>query len=174
MKCVVSPSYAIVVNGQPSRRFTPSRGLRQGGPLSPFLFLLCAEGLSALLMDAEQKKLVHGIKIGRKVNPISHLLFADDSLLFARATEDEVENVLDILSIYEAASRQKLNMEKSMVSFSRNVGREKKELLLERLNFKAVEDHDQYLGLPTYIGRSKKEVFEAIQDRVWKKLKGWK
>lgn len=72
--------------------------------MSPFLFVLCAEGLSALIRDAKNKKLIHGLKIGRRVSPISHLFFADDSLLFIRATEEEVENVLDVLSTYEAAS----------------------------------------------------------------------
>ena len=82
MNCVKSATFSVLVNGQPSRTFTPTRGLRQGDPLSPFLFVLCAEGLSVLLRDAEEKKLIHGVKIGRRVSPISHLFFADDSLLF--------------------------------------------------------------------------------------------
>lgn len=86
-------------------------------------------------------------------------MFANDSLLFARATKEEVDNVLDVLAIYEAASSQKLNMEKFEVSFSRNIDLEKKNLLLERLNFKVVEDHDNYIGLLTYVGRFQKEFF---------------
>ena len=173
MKCVQETSFSILINGQPSRHFLPSRGLRQGDPLSPFLFIICAEGLSTLLRDAEERKMIHGVKIGKKVDPISHLFFADDSLLFVRANEEEVENVLDILSIYEAASGQKLNMEKSEVSFSRNLEPEKKELLQMKLSFKAVEGHEKYLGLPTYLGSSKKRVFQTMKDRIWKKLKGW-
>lgn len=87
------------------------------------------------------------------------MLFANDSLLFARATKEEVDNVLDVLAIYEAASGWKLNMEKFEVSFSRNIDLEKKNLLLERLNFKVVEDHDNYIGLLTYVGRFQKEFF---------------
>lgn len=86
-------------------------------------------------------------------------MFANDSLLFARATKEEVDNVLDVLAIYEAASGWKLNMEKFEVSFSRNIDLEKKNLLLERLNFKVVEDHDNYIGLLTYVGRFQKEFF---------------
>ena len=82
MKCISSATFSVLVNGQPTRCFRPSRGLRQGDPLSPFLFVLCAEGLSTLIRDAERKKLIHGAKIGRRVAPISHLFFADDSLLF--------------------------------------------------------------------------------------------
>ena len=174
MRCVNSASFKVLVNGQPSREFVSSRGLRQGDPLSPFLFIMCAEGLSALLRDAEKRGAIHGIKIARQIDPISHLFFADDSLLFVRASEDEVENVMDILTTYEAASGQKLNMDKSEMSFSRNIDLEKRNMLQMKLTFKAVEGHDKYLGLPTYIGSSKKQVFQVIQDRIWKKLKGWK
>ena len=174
MRCVSTATFDVLVNGQPSPEFTPSRGLRQGDPLSPFLFILCAEGLSVLLRDAEQKKSIHGVKVGRKVEPITHLFFADDSLLFVRATEEEVENVKEILATYEVASGQKLNMDKSEVSFSRNIDRERKEILQMKLTFKAVDEHDKYLGLPTYVGSSKKRIFHTIQDRIWKKFKGWK
>ncbi|XP_057247591.1 uncharacterized protein LOC130589950 [Beta vulgaris subsp. vulgaris] len=174
ISCVKTSSFSLLVNGQPARRFTPSRGLRQGDPLSPFLFIICAEGLSSLLRDAEAKREIHGLKIGKRVNSISHLFFADDSLLFTRANEEEVEKILDILGTYEAASGQKLNMEKSQVSFSRNIEQEKQDTLQMKLTFKAVEEHEKYLGLPTYIGSSKKRVFQCIQERVLKKLKGWK
>ena len=113
MKLVSSASFEVLVNGHPSRKFTPSRGLRQGGPISPILFIICAKGLSALLRNAEVTRDIHGVKIGRHVAPISHLFFADDSILFVRAIEEEVDRVMDILSVHEAASRQKLNMEKS-------------------------------------------------------------
>ena len=173
-RCISSVSYALVYNGFPTTSFLPSRGLRQGDPLSPFLFLICAEGLSSLLQDAEAKKAIHGIKIGRHVPPISHLFFADDTLLFTRASATEADCIMDILLLYELASGQKINVEKSEVSFSRNVSAESQNMLLSKLNFQTVVDHDRYLGLPTFVGRSKKIVFQSIQDRVWKKVKGWK
>lgn len=96
-ECVKSTCFSILVNGQPSRNFLPSRGLCQGDPLLPFLFIRCAEGLSSLLCDAEAKREIHGLKIRKKVDAISHLFFADDSLLFTRANEEEVEKILEIL-----------------------------------------------------------------------------
>lgn len=77
-------------------------------------------------------------------------------------------------SFYEAASGQKINLEKSEVSFSRNVSPESQNILQMKLNFTAVNEQRKYLGLPMSIGRSKKVVFQTIQDRVWKKIKGWK
>lgn len=73
MKCVNSASFEILVNGQLSRKFRPGRGLRQGDPLCQFMFIMCAEGLSALLRDAEHKRDIR-VKIGRHVKPIMRIL----------------------------------------------------------------------------------------------------
>ncbi|XP_021861830.1 uncharacterized protein [Spinacia oleracea] len=112
--------------------------------------------------------------MGRNVAPLSHLFFVDDSLVFTRANDIEAEDILDILESYELASGQKINLEKLEVSFSRDVSTNLQNMHQSRLTFAAVEGHDRYLGLPTYMGRSKKIVFQMIEDRVWKKIKGWK
>ena len=128
MQCVTSVSFAVLVNGKPAKHFLPSPGIRQGDAISPFLFIICSEGISALFKDAETKKAIHGLKI-RKGDMTRHLFFADDSLLFIRANDEEVEKVLEILTIYEAASGQKLNMDKSKLCFSRNVEHAKQNML---------------------------------------------
>ena len=82
MSCVSSTSFSILINGKPFGMINPTRGLQQGDPLSPYLFLLCVEGFTSLLQKAELEGNIHGVSICRSAPKISHLLFADDSLLF--------------------------------------------------------------------------------------------
>ena len=86
----------------------------------------------------------------------------------------EAQQILEILRLYEQCSGQMLNPAKCEISFSRNVDEHSRNLLQKSLGFKAVEAHNRYLGLPTFIQRSKKAIFQGIHDRVWQKLKGWK
>jgi hypothetical protein len=88
MACVTSVRYQVKFNGTLLDSFWPYRGLRQGDPLSPFLFLLVADGLSTLLQSEVEAKTIDPIRICRRAPSISHLLFADDSLLFFKAHED--------------------------------------------------------------------------------------
>ncbi|KAH9792028.1 putative reverse transcriptase/RNA-dependent DNA polymerase [Citrus sinensis] len=82
-------------------------GLRQGDPLSPYLFLLSAEGLSSLIAKYEKAGLIHGVQVARKAPVISHLLFADDCFLFFRANQMEANLIKQVLCAYGNASRQK-------------------------------------------------------------------
>ncbi|XP_057425625.1 uncharacterized protein LOC130718990 [Lotus japonicus] len=115
-----------------------------------------------------------GIKIARNAPVISHLLFADDSVIFAKATLEEANSVQQVLASYEKVSGQVINLDKSMLSCSRNVPSSRFDQLKRLLNVKAVESYDKYLGLPTIIGKSKTQIFNFVKERVWKKLKGWK
>ncbi|KAA3458179.1 reverse transcriptase [Gossypium australe] len=89
-------SYSVILNGQIGDTFHPSRGLRQGGPLSPFLFLICGEGLSSLMRNVTNEGLLKGVKASRRGPQISHLLFADDCILFGEANERGAERYLGL------------------------------------------------------------------------------
>ena len=82
MKCVTSVSNSVKINGKPRGKIIPSRGIRQGDPLSPYLFLLCVEGLSALIKKSMDMGEMEGITICRGAPCLLHLFFANDSIIF--------------------------------------------------------------------------------------------
>jgi hypothetical protein len=127
MECVRTVTYSIIVNGQAVGKIKPSRGLRQGDPLSPYLFLLCAKALSSMLSKVESKRIITGVPTSKRGPRLSHLFFADDSLLFCKANSVEWRRLTKLLEEYEVASGQKLNKEKTSIFFSRNTNVEKKE-----------------------------------------------
>ncbi|KAA3476861.1 reverse transcriptase [Gossypium australe] len=132
MKCINSVSYAVNINGHRGRVFQPSRGLRQGDPFSPFLFLICSKGLSSLMRLAKQAGLVKGAKVSRRGPEISHLLFADDCMMFGEATEQGARNMKEILKEYENCSVAK-------------------ELVTDLLGVRNSSSPEKYLGLPNVI-----------------------
>ncbi|KAL5752203.1 hypothetical protein ACOSP7_022384 [Xanthoceras sorbifolium] len=152
---------------------TPSRGLRQGDPLSPYLFFICAEGLSQLFSKAEDDQLISGFRCSRYSPSISHLLFADDSLLFLQASTSECHNVDKILVDYSLASGQVINFENSAMCCSKQVSKLEAHQLAYILGVQLVGCHKKYLGLPSFTGKNKSKLFNSIKSRVWDKLKGW-
>lgn len=104
MSCARTVSYSILINGQPQGHIVPMHGIRQGDPLSPYFFILCAEAMSSMMNQAEREGGITGIPITRGGTSINHLLFADDSLLFCRANLRDRDRIQDLLSCYEAAS----------------------------------------------------------------------
>lgn len=121
MNCLTSVSFSILINSHPKGNFLPSRGLCQGDPLSPYLFLLCSEGFSSLINNAEKCNLISGVSIAKYAPPISHLLFADDSILFFKANTNSCFIINNILKEYELASGQSINLNKSALFLSPNM-----------------------------------------------------
>ena len=114
--CISSVQFSVLVNGSPEGYFTSSRGLRQGDPLSPLLFLLVMEVLSRMLKRVESKGLIQGFSAGGNANSglrISRLLYADDTILFCDATMTQVWSIRMVLDCFEAATGLRVNMAKS-------------------------------------------------------------
>lgn len=114
----LSVSFSVMINGEPKGNIAPPRGLRQGCPISPYLFLFCAKALSTLIKKAEDEQRLHGLKLNVRCPSISYLLFADDSLLFFRADKDNALKVKQILASYKAATGQSINYQKSGLAIS--------------------------------------------------------
>lgn len=93
MECISSVSYSILINGEPTNVIRPSRGIRQGDPLSPYLFLLCIKGLHSLLHQVATAGQIRGVSICKKGPRLTHLVFANDSLIFCRASMQECQKI---------------------------------------------------------------------------------
>ncbi|KAL6225497.1 hypothetical protein ACLB2K_004347 [Fragaria x ananassa] len=167
-------SYSFMVNGEVCGFLKPKRGIRQGDPLSPYLFILCGEGLSSLIQQFVRNQWITGMQIAPTAPTLHHLLFADDSLFFGKATEEECQQYQNILYTYEIASGQRVNLQKSCVTFSRHMNMDKQLELAEILGVERVEKHDRYLGLPTHVGRKKTASFNYLKEKLTKKVVSWR
>ncbi|KAH9779367.1 reverse transcriptase domain-containing protein [Citrus sinensis] len=136
MLCVSTVSYKFSRDGMDIGPIIPSRGLRQGDPLSPYLFIICAEGLSSLIHHHEKAGMLHGVRIARCAPCLTHLFFADDCFIFFKARDQEARVMKSILSIA-------------------NVNNEAVHSICSLLGVQAIDNQRNYLRLPSHIGRSK-------------------
>lgn len=109
MPCITSVNYSVLVNGKSRKAFIPTQGLRQGDSLSPYLYLMCAEGFSAPIIDADQLENIQGVGVVKGGTSISHLFFVDDNMLFCKENFREWRRVQKLIDIYGRESSQIVN-----------------------------------------------------------------
>lgn len=173
MQCITTVSYSYLVNDSVYGEVKPYRGIRQGDPLSPYVFILCSEVLSGLCKSAEKKGLLQGVRVARGSPRVSHLLFADDTMFFGLASATNCETLMKILKDYERASGQMINKSKSSVTFSSKSPPEVREQVKSILGITKEGGLGKYLGLPEHFGRRKKDLFTSIVDRIRQKAISW-
>ncbi|XP_031090908.1 uncharacterized protein LOC115995902 [Ipomoea triloba] len=171
--CVSSVRYWVLVEGVERGPIVPTRGLRQGDPLSPCLFIVVAECLSSMLREQEEVGALHGIRVARAAPSISHLFFADDCLFFFRANNLEAGVIKAILMEYGEASGQKVNLGKTSIVFGKAVQREDKEAVCEVLGIHEQRGRGNYFGLPGLVRRNKRQVLGFVRDKVRARVLHW-
>ena len=159
-------SYSISVNGEHKGEISPTRGNRQVDPLSPYLFLLCLEGLNRMFQQATRDNLIRGFSLCKNGPKITRLFFADDNLLFCQARMEDLQAIQHILSLYKGASGQQINRGKTTFFFSKAVMEDKKEEILNFLGVPKIMEYEKYLGLLAVVGRKKKANLNYIKERV--------
>ena len=152
----------------------PFRGLRQGDPILPYLFLICMEVLSSMVKVANQEGSLTRVPTSKYGPYVSHLFFADDSLLFCMSTLTQWNHLTQLLQRYEATSGQKLNCNKTTIFFSKNTSHKDKKEIGEAAGIPINQRYDTNLGLPALVGQSRMAAFRNIKDRVRKRLQDWK
>ncbi|KAH1121997.1 hypothetical protein J1N35_005157 [Gossypium stocksii] len=146
ISCVTSVSYSVVMNGEVGDLFFLSRGLRQGDPISPYLYLICGEG----------------------VTPPTH-----DSLIFGDASINGAMVIKDILEVYVNCSGQEVNFDKSGIFSSSNVDQINREEVSRVLRVNQSLNLDKYLGFPSMVGHSKQKAFKELKEKVLKRVSSW-
>jgi hypothetical protein len=117
LECTGTEAVYVLMNGSPTEEFPIQRGLRQGDPLSPFLFLLAAEGFNVLMNALVSNDLFRGYKVGRNRKVLlSHLYFADDTIFIAEKSWSNVRSMRAVLLLFEVVSGLKVNFNKSMLT----------------------------------------------------------
>ena len=167
--------FSIIINGCPQGFFASSRGLRQGDPLSSLLFVLVMETLSRLMDRAIGGGYISGFSVGpadRTPMMISHLLFADDTLLFCNADQHQLEYLHAVFSWFEAVLGLKINLSKSEMVHVGNVPHIRD--LVEILSCKVSALPMTYLGLPLGARFNSVSIWDPILEKMERRLVGWK
>ncbi|CAL1399429.1 unnamed protein product [Linum trigynum] len=174
MACVTTTSFQVLWNGGETESFTPSRGLRQGCPLSPYLFTLCMERLSHTIVEEVRSKNWNPMRLSLAGPDLSHLFFADDLVLFAEASPKHADVVMSCLERFCQASGELISKEKSRILFSKNVQNRTRSIICAKLGIQSTNDLGRYLGVLVLHGRLNNNTFKYILEKMDNKLTTWK
>ncbi|XP_060972000.1 uncharacterized protein LOC115703869 [Cannabis sativa] len=155
MMCVKSAKYCVMHNNN------------EVGPIIP------TRGFTALLRKYEQRGWLHGCKVANGAPRVSHMLFADDSYLYCKATEMEARRIQEVLSKFELASGQKVNFSKSSIFYSANTLDTMKVRVNALLGMTTAIEGSLYLGLPSSMGRNKSAALGFLKNKVKNRLSGY-
>ena len=173
--CISTAKFSVLVNGVPVGFFPSSKGLRQGDPLSPYLFVMGMEVLSALIRRAVEGDFLLGCRIrGGRRQPVHifHLLFADDTIVFCEAKKEHITHLSWILFWFEAASGLRINLDKSEII---PIGElEEMEGMAAELGSRVGSVPTVYLGLPLGAPNKAASVWNGVEERVRRRLALWK
>ena len=173
--CISIASFSVLINGSPAGFFPSSRGLRQGDPLSPYLFVISMEALSCMINRAVVRNYLSSSRVanGRGEDlSISHLLYADDTLIFCEADLDQLKFLSWILMWFEAMSGLKINLAKSEIIPIGPVTNLAE--LASELGCKIGSFPTSYLGLPLGAKHKALGIWDSIEERYRKRLAAWK
>ncbi|KAJ9693692.1 hypothetical protein PVL29_009580 [Vitis rotundifolia] len=174
-RCISTARFFVLINGVPKGFFSSTKGLRQGDPISPYLFLLGMEVLSAMLRRAVGGGFISGCKLrgeGKMDLNVSHLLFADDTIIFCEAKKENLTYLSRILAWFEAASGLRINLAKSELILVGEVA-EIEDMAVE-LGCRVGSLPTVYLGLPLGAYHKTPSIWDGVEERMRRRLALWK
>ncbi|XP_026419571.1 uncharacterized protein LOC113315517 [Papaver somniferum] len=172
--CISSVSFQVLFNGAPNEVFYPSRGILQGNPLSPYIFIIYMEVLSRIINQGIETKQIFGFRIYRQAPMISHSFYADDSMIFLEANLRNVRGIKTILDRFPSWSCQLVNTSKSVVVCSKNLPRRLARNLCRGLHIQLGTSPGKYLGINIQWGRLSHANSTESLVKITNRLSGWK
>lgn len=164
-----------MVNGNGQGFIKLTRGLRQGCPLSPYIFILAMEFLSRQFQLHLARGSIRGISLARTAPRISHVIYADDLMIMGKATLSEAQQIITILEEFASVSGLQVKPQKSTVWFSSHCDETCKQLLISVFGARATENNEKYLGIVVSQSNRQQDItHELLMDKLYKKLAGWK
>ncbi|XP_071700548.1 uncharacterized protein [Rutidosis leptorrhynchoides] len=168
--CLKSATISILINGSPTSEFNLKRSVRQGDPLSPFLFIIAAEGLNILTKKAVERGMYKGVEVGKDKVVISHLQYADDTIFFGEWSRRNARNLMYLLECFERASGLKVNYNKSQL-FGIGISNDNVEALASWCSCLAGRLPFMYLGIPVGNKMKKLNDWSPVIEKFNKRFK---
>ncbi|KAM5573208.1 hypothetical protein ABKV19_012976, partial [Rosa sericea] len=174
IQCFTSVNSRVIVNGEATETFSPESGLRQGDPLSPYLFVLCMEKLSHLINFQVEQGTWKPVKISRNGLAVSHLFFADDLILFAEASLSQADVMRYCIDCFCLNSGQEVSFEKSSLFCSPDTEEDLAAQISDICGSPLTDDLGNYLGVPLLHSRVTPETYKGLVEKVQLRLASWK
>lgn len=172
-RCISNGHYSVHWQGQMYGYFTSSRGVRQGDPLSSSLFILVMEWFSRSINTSVFNGTLKTYYTSREAVPVTHLLYADDILIFTKDCQQSTTNLMSLLDKFSNVTGQSINQGKSAIFFSKHTSADRKALLLQCTQFTEAHLPTKYLGAPLIQGRVKIIYFDELLTKLKLKIDGW-
>ena len=172
MDCICSPAISLIWNGEVTKAFLPSRGIRQGDPLSPYIFVLCMERVSIMINEKINEGNWRPIKLSQDLG-VSHIFYADDVFLFGQASCSNGKVILDVLEEFGKLSGLRVNVTKSLVIFPPKMNHQKRRILAEFLSIKEATSFGKYLGCNILPNKLRRGDYDGLLEKVKNSIRGW-
>ncbi|GJZ53952.1 RNA-directed DNA polymerase, eukaryota [Tanacetum coccineum] len=170
--CLLSSKGSVIVNGSPTKEFQFHRGLKQGDPLSPFLFLLIMESLHISMQRVVDAGLFRGIQVGSSLQ-VSHLFYADDAVFMGHWSEANIDTILRVLDCFYHASGLRINMLKSKL-MGISVSSDKVDQAAKKIGCAILQVPFSYLGSKVGCLMSRIQSWSEIVNNILTRLSKWK
>lgn len=169
-QCVTSPWFSMVMNSIPKGFFKGGRGLPQGDPILPYLFILVEEILTRMIKKQVELGKIVSFYHPRGTPIISHMLYTDDIVLFSNESNASLRTIMNVLKTYEDWSRQVVNKSKSSIFFLKHNSLSRQPRLIRNTGFTKGCFSFSYLGVPIVTGRLLNVHFEGMLNKIHSRL----